>query len=245
MEGQWMTLDFNKAKLSASPFNIAMNEELDAAALQQEREERRPYLGASGIGSECLRAVQWGWQLDSEFPELTKRKFERGHMFEEITARAFAQAGFRMERGTERTAFSAFGGLFRGHADGIIIEAPEFLHTPCLWEHKAINSTGWKKLERDGLRKAYPQYYSQVSLYQAYLELDDNPAVFTAVNSDSCQILHLLMPFDAEEAQRSSDRAVSVIKAVQAGETLPRITTKWDDWRCMMCQHQVRCWSGE
>jgi hypothetical protein len=240
-----MTLDFNKAQLSASPFNIAMNEVLDTAALQQEREERRPYLGASGIGSECLRAVQWTWQLDSEFPATTQRKFKRGHMFEEITVRALAQAGFRMERATPRTAFSVFGGLFRGHADGIIFEAPAFLRVPCLWEHKAVGSTGWKKLEREGLRKAYPQYYSQVALYQAYLELDDNPAVFTAVNSDSCDILHLLVPFDAEEAQRSSDRAVNVIKAVQAGETLPRITTKPDDWRCNKCQHKVRCWSGE
>jgi hypothetical protein len=239
-----MTLDFNKAQLSASPFNIAMNKALDAAALQQEREERRPYLGASGIGSECLRAVQWSWQFDSEFPATTQRIFKRGHMFEEITIKAFHQAGFRMERGP-RAEFSVFGGLFRGHADGIIIKAPVSLLTPCLWEHKAVGSRGWNKLERDGIRKAYPQYYSQVSLYQAYLGLDENPAVFTAVNSDSCEILHLLVPFDAEEAQRSSDRAVNIIKAVQAGETLPRITTKPDDWRCKMCQHRVRCWSEE
>jgi hypothetical protein len=236
-------LDFNKANLSLTPLNIAMNEALDAAALLQEREERRTYLGASGIGSECLRKVAWDWQRDSTFPARIKRIFERGHMFEEITVKAFARAGFRMERGTPRTAFSAVGGLFRGHADGVILEAPAFLRTPCLFEHKALGSSGWKKIERDGLRKAYPQYYSQVALYQAYLGLDENPALFTAVNADTCDVIHLLIPFDAEEAQMASDRAVSVIKAVQAGELLPRVTTKPDDWRCRICPHQEFCWS--
>jgi hypothetical protein len=80
---------------------------MDAAALVEQREERRTYLGASGIGSECLRRVQYDWQCDSVHAARTKRIFSRGHMFEEITVKALGQAGFRMERGTAATAFSA------------------------------------------------------------------------------------------------------------------------------------------
>lgn len=241
-------LDLNRDNLSASSVNSAINALMDAAALVEHREERRTYLGASGIGSECLRRVQYDWQYDSVHAARTKRIFSRGHMFEEITVKALGQAGFRMERGTPATAFTAASDFFKGHADGIIIAGPSIpgMTYPCLFEHKALGSSGWKKIEKYGLRQAYPQYAMQVALYQAYLGLDENPALFSAVNSDSCEILHLLVPFDAELAQSSSDRAVSVIKATQAGELLPRITEKGpSDWRCKMCSHRERCWPAD
>src|SRR5262249_49157176 len=59
----------------------------------------------------------------------------------------------------ERLAFRAAGGLFRGHADGIITAGPELTGVgyPCLWEHKALGDKGWRALECDGLEKAYPR----------------------------------------------------------------------------------------
>lgn len=239
-------LDFNRENLAGETINTEINTLLDAAALSEQREERRTYLGASGIGSECLRRVQYDWQVDPVHPARTKRIFSRGHMFEEITVKALGQAGFRIERGTPATAFSAANDTFKGHCDGIIKAGPIVtgMAFPCLWEHKALGSSGWRKLEKDGLRKAYPQYYDQCQLYMAYLGLDENPALFTAVNADNCHILHIAIPFDPEAAQAASDRAVSVIKATQAGELLPRITEKGPtDWRCKMCSHSERCWA--
>src|SRR5262249_22691736 len=154
--------------------------------------------------------------------------FARGHAMEEITAKAMAAAGVRVERGTPRTGFSAVNGQFRGHCDGIILAAPLFLNVPALWEHKALKSTGWNKIAKDGVRKAYPQYYTQCQIYMAYLDLTDNPTLFTAVNADTCEIVHELVPFDAETAQRASDRAVAIIKAQQASETMPRVANSPD-----------------
>ena len=239
-------IDLNAANLSSTDISTAINNLMDDAALSEQRGERRTYLGASAIGSECLRKIQFDWMRDSVHPARTKRIFERGHMFEEITVKALHRAGFRMERGTQATKFTAADGMFKGHADGIFIDGPPVLVYPCLWEHKALGSSGWKKLEKHGLREAYPQYEMQVAIYQAYLGLDQNPALFTAVNSDTCEILHLLVPFDAEVAQAASDRAVAVIKATQAGEMLSRITDKGPtDWRCKICQHKDFCWSQE
>lgn len=238
-------INFNRANLSTADINTAINNALDYAALTEQREERRNYLGASGIGSECLRRVQYDWQCDSVYPARTKTIFARGHAFEEITVKAMAAAGFRMERGTPGTVFSAADGMFRGHADGKIITGPpiERLSYPCLWEHKALGASGWRKIEKDGLRKAYPQYFDQCQLYMAYLDLDQNPALFTATNADTCHRLHLLVPFDADAAQAASDRAVRVIQATLAHELLPRITEKGPtDWRCKMCSHSGRCW---
>lgn len=237
-------LNFNRANLSSTEINVLINKVLDEAFLMAEREARRTYLGASGIGSECLRKVQYDWQRDSKHPARIQRIFDRGHALEEITVRAFARAGIRMERGTPKTAFTMLDGLFRGHADGIILESPiPTLKTPCLWEHKALGRAGWSKLEKDGLRKAYPQYYDQCQLYMAYMALDEHPALFTAVNADNCEILHIDVPFDGTAAQAASDRAVLVIKATKAGELLPRIAKDSTNFHCKLCNHTAECWS--
>lgn len=238
-------LDFNRANLSASNVNSAINALLDNAALAEPKRRERGYLGASLVGDWCLRKIQYTWMCDSNHPARTKRIFARGHLFEEISAEALARAGFRMERGTPATAFEAVGGRFRGHADGIIIDGPAIggLGYPCLWEHKALGETGWNKLEKYGIEKAYPQYYAQVQVYLAYLGLDANPALFTAVNANTCEALHILVPFDAEAAQATSDRAVTVLKATEAGELLDRVADSKDNWRCKMCNHKERCWN--
>jgi hypothetical protein len=93
------------------------------------------------------------------------------------------------------------------------------------------------------LAMAYPQYAVQVALYQAYLGLWKTAAIFTAVNADTCERLHVLVPFDRALAQWHSDAAVRVINATHAGELLPRVTDKPNDWRCKMCGHRERCWS--
>jgi hypothetical protein len=80
-----------------------------------------------------------------------------------------------------------------------------------------------------------------VAIYQAYLDLV-NPALLSVVNADTCERLHFLVPFDAQVAQVTSDRAVAVIEATRAGELLPRITEDPEDWRCRMCSHRERCW---
>ena len=105
-----------------------------------------------------------------------------------------------------------------------------YLIYPLLWEHKAINAKNWRALERDGLEKTFPQYAAQVALYQAYLDIT-NPALFTALNADTCERLHFLVPFNAERAQLWSDRAVTSSKqrapasCCRAPTTIRRIGT--------------------
>jgi hypothetical protein len=237
-------LDFNNP--TATPLNDAINTALDAAALVEEREQHRDYLGASAIGSECLRKVQFDWTRESVFPARTKRIFNRGHASEEKIAGSLTVAGFMLERGTERCGFSAVDGNFRGHCDGIIHSGPviEGLEYPCLWENKCLGDSGWKKIEKYGLHAAYSVYFDQCQIYMGYLGLDENPALFTAENSNTCHLLALTVEFDATAAQAASDRAVAIIRATQAGELLPRITDKGpEDWRCKMCSHKDWCWS--
>ena len=234
-------LDFNRACLSDTPLNATINDAIERA--EPPEENTRQYLGASAIGSECLRKIQYDWVCDPVHPTQTRDIFRRGHLLEELSRQHLIRAGFRFAL-PEKLAFSAANGLFRGHADGVLTGGPELpgANYPAVWEHKALGEKGWRALERDGLEKAYPHYAAQVWIYQAYLDLTENPAIFTAMNANTCARLHLLVPFDAERAQAWSDRAVAVIDATRAGELLPRAYDDPQDWRCRMCGHQERCW---
>lgn len=233
-------LDLNRAILSARPLNQQINALIEAA--EPPGSNDRQYLGASSIGAECLRRVQYDWLCDPEFPARTRDIFERGHFFEGVSRRHLVAAGFKFAQ-SARLKFETAGGQFRGHADGILVAGPEVesLIYPAIWEHKALGAKSWRAIERDGLVGLYEVYAAQTATYQAYLDVT-NPALFTVLNADTCERLHFLVPFDARLAQAISDRAVAVIEATRAGELLPRITDDSDDWRCRMCSHRMRCW---
>jgi hypothetical protein len=234
-------LDFNKAHLALTPVNIALNALIEQA--EPRGENTRQYLGASSIGSECLRQIQYDWFCDPTYPARIRDIFNRGHFFEGVSRRRLEAIGFKFAPSWQ-LGFKILDGQFRGHADGLLIDGPDVpgLAYPCLWEHKALGEKGWKALERDGLAKAHPHYLAQVLTYQAYLNVADHPALFTASNANSCERLHLLVPFDPQLAQYWSDRASTVIEASRAGELLPRFTDDREDWCCKACQHRSRCW---
>jgi hypothetical protein len=155
----------------------------------------------------------------------------------------FSRAQFKFAP-DERLAFTALDGMLSGHADGIFTGGPKIsdITYPCLWEHKAINAKGWRSLDCDGLQKAYPQYAAQVALYQHFLGVEENPAIFSVINADNCERVHLLIPYDAGLARATIMRAETVIAATRAGELLPRFTGNPDNWRCRLCGHKERCW---
>jgi hypothetical protein len=236
-------MDFNRANLSIEPINGAINDAIERAAATA-AELPRPYLGASIVGHDCLRRIQFDWWCKPELAARTREIFDRGHYFEDRSRRHLMAAGFKFVP-PEALAFAATSGTLRGHADGIIIAGPELLGAypiyPLIWEHKCLNAKGWREVERDGLEKKHSHYLAQVSLYQAYLNIA-NPALFTITNADTCEWLHFFVPFNAERAQLWSDRAVNIIEATRAGELLPRAYDDPSDWRCRMCPHTERCW---
>jgi hypothetical protein len=94
-----------------------------------------------------------------------------------------------------------------------------------------------------GVRAAKPIYAAQIALYQAYLALNEAPALFTAINKDTCELWHELVPFDAALAQATSDKAVRILRACDAGELLPRHTADPEHFECGFCAWKTRCWA--
>jgi hypothetical protein len=137
--------------------------------------------------------------------------------------------------------FSAAGGRLRGHIDGVIVAGPDVgASWPVLWEHKAINAKSWNDLVKRGLRASKPLYYAQVQIYMAYMEVGHT--LFTALNKDSQALHHELVGADTREAQALSDKAVNILRAVDARELPPRVAAAADFYLCRLCPFARRCW---
>jgi len=237
-----VTLNLNRANVSLDPLNVVINDVIEQASLVKHASDKpRGYLGASLIGDECSRKIQFEWMTGSSFPARVHSIFSRGHYFEIESRQQLVDAGFVFAP-TEALGFVAANGLMAGHADGIIARVPANIElaTPSIWEHKALNAKNSRAVERDGLAKVFPRYAAQIALYQAFLNVT-NPALVTIVNADTCERLHFTVAFDARLAQEASDRAVNIIEATRAGELLPRFDPACEDFRCRMCSHRERC----
>ena len=250
-------LDYNHRPTIAERVNAAID-----AALIAEREATTPrtYLGASRLGHACERALQFefaGAPKDdgADFGGQTLRIFEIGHQLEDLAIRWLRAAGLDLytRKGNrpdgDQFGFSVAGGRIRGHVDGIVATAPAALglRTPALWECKTMNAKNWRACVKDGVTKSKPVYAAQIALYQAYMEasvpgISAAPTVFTAINKDTAEMHHELVPFDADLAQRMSDRGVRILQATDAGELLPRIATTPDFFECRFCPWAERCW---
>jgi hypothetical protein len=236
--------DFNQfLDLADCDTNKILNSALERITATQARAPR-PYLGASIVGDPCLRKVQFDWWVTPFLPARTRLIFDRGHAFEQLMRDRLSAIGFRFAS-TESLKFAAFGGLVEGHADGVVIHAPPlpglYLQTPCVWECKALNNKNFRALARDGLQKTFPKYAVQIALYQHYLG-KPNAALYTAINSDTCEYLHFPLSYDAALAQSAVTRIGEIIEATRKSELLPRAYASPDDWRCKICGHRGRCW---
>lgn len=247
-------LDFNHRPTIADSINALLD-----SALQEQRasQPERDYLGASRLGVPCARALQYEYlhtPKDEEFSGKTLRIFELGHAIEALALQWLRHTGFEIltkKQNGEAFGFAVAGGRIKGHVDGIITRAPESLNikTPAIWECKSLNNKSWRDTAKNGLRKSKPIYAVQVATYQAYMEgsvagISQNPALFTAINKDTAEIHHELVPFDAALAQEASDRAVTVLRASEAGDLLPRIAASSDYFECEYCPYHQRCWKA-
>ena len=232
--------------------NERLNALLDEAIVQENgKQAPRDYLGGSRLGHPCERALQFEYfhaipDPGKEFSGKTLRIFAVGHALEELAVKWIRRAGFDLrtrKRDGGQFGFETAGGRIRGHIDGVFCAGPEVIAYPALWECKTMNAKKWKECVTKGVAKSHPVYAAQVAVYQAYLDLTENPAIFTAINKDTQEIQFEAVPFDAHLAQSVSDKGARIIMACDAGELLPRIAQSPDYFECKYCPYTQRCWA--
>jgi hypothetical protein len=210
-------------------------------------QEKRDYLGASMLGDECVRKIQLQYiKHESDISAQNLRTFAIGHCLEDLIAEWIKLAGFDLRtrnENCEQFGFSVADGKLKGHVDGIIHAGPDFLKYPALWKCKTLNSKSWSDTAKRGVLVTKPLYYAQVQLYMAYMSLDENPCLFTALNKDTSELYNEMIPY-AETAQRYSDRAVQIIKASENNEKMPCVSNDSSFYKCKMCGFRDGCFGG-
>ncbi len=245
-EENLLDIDFNHSKTRGDRLSKLIDN-----ALTAHPEAPRDYLGASRLGHECARALQYEFfntpkDEGKGFTGQTLRIFQVGHVLEDMAAGWLRSAGFNLrtvDKDGRQFGFVTGGGKIKGHCDGVIVGGPEeFGPFPRLWECKTASAKKWKEFVKSKVKTANVTYYAQIQLYLAYLGLDQNPALFTVINKDDSSLYHEDIPFDASYAQEISDRAVRIIQCCLAGELLPREYPSQDCFICKFCPYSERCW---
>lgn len=209
----------------------------------------RDYLGASRLGEECVRALQYEFEGVPRRPlnARTHVIFQIGHAGEEMVAQLLRAAGFdlRTHRDDGRQfGFQTANGRIRGHIDGVLCGGPDECGPyPYLWENKWVGAKYWQAIIKNGVAQERSVYAGQIATYQAYMQLTEQPALFSFGNRDTGEIAFERVPFSARRAQECTDRGVQVIKASEAGERLPRPYADRDFFKCKMCEFREGCWN--
>jgi len=238
------------AILRPGDISDTINAHVDAAfSAKRAAEPERNYIGASAIGNDCLRAVQLQRMKiapDKQPAGKMLRIWETGHVFEATIADWLKLSGFVLDVVDPETqkqfTWRVMDDEGGGSVDGILRSGPANLAVPALWECKALKASSWSDLKKHGLHVSKPYYASQFAINQAYLELHENPGIFTALNKDTSELYHELVPFDQPLAQKASDDMVRVRDAIDGQYLLPRAYSSPEFFKCKMCDFKKSCW---
>ena len=199
-------------------------------------------LGASAVGGPCERALWFSFRhcCRPSFPGRMHRLFDRGDMEEPRIVADLQAIGCTVHEADESTGkqfrVEALGGHLSGYMDGAILGVPEAPKTWHVLEAKTHKAKSWRKLQREGVKKAEPKHYAQCMIYMHLTGM--KRALYVAVNKDTEELYTERVRYDAVEAEALIERARRVIFAQ---EPPPRISEKSDYFICRFCDAKDVC----
>ena len=235
---------------SSSQLSDRINGFVDKALVEKNKNEKpRNYLGGSRLGVECERSLQYEYfnttkGFDKNFTGKTLRIFQRGFWIEDAISEWIQNAGFDLKtesKDGKQFGFELLDGKVKGHCDGVLIAGPDDYKYPALWENKGTGAKAFNLVRKEGLKKAKPEYYAQIQMYQKHFQLTENPAFFSIVNMDSMEIHWELIEHDSAFADMLDAKAVRIIQACDAEELLPKQFNDSSYYICKWCSWQARC----
>ena len=203
-----------------------LEHELYEAALK-EVDKKRPYLGMSGIGKDCSRALWYGYRNYSpiHFDGRIKMLFRLGDIIEDEIIRVLNLAEYIVE-GSQMT-FSDFNGQFRGHCDGYI------KRIDAIFEAKSANTKKFKLFKKNGVKTTYEIYYDQCQCYMGYSE--KRRALLIVYHKDTSELYTEIIHFDPDRFNELKNKAYNIIT-----HNKPPVREE-DAFNCTYCDFRLVC----
>lgn len=224
-----------------------INEFYDDSTLKLLREkEPRGHLGASQIGSNCIRSVflnfRWIAGIKDHSPRLL-RLFERGKNEEKII-KDILEAGNCKIDSDYKHSFSDFDGHYGGECDGVLNIENTVLQeitneTRILLECKTTKDGQlFNKYRTNDLLSANFKYFVQVQTYLKELNLEY--CLFVVVNKNTDEVILKLIKKELKISDYASQIAKDIIYAKKVPDPLISGSNK-DHPECYTCDLNKQC----
>lgn len=202
----------------------------------QSRDDKRTrdYIGASGIGAECLRQIWYefkGFQAES-VPTKTRRTWAIGRHLEGLILNWLEEAGIEIAR-TWDDLVSEGMPYFKGHLDSVWIKKGKAF---AIIEIKTAKDASFNIFVKKGLKAWNPQYYAQIQSYMGMSGI--HSAYILVLNKDNSEIADELVTFD-EVFYQQLRRKAFLIANIEAAPSKINDSPLW--FQCKMCKYNKIC----
>lgn len=203
-------------------------------SLEKETQEKRLYIGASGIGGPCARAIWYGYKgYDKEFDIRTLLTFDIGKALERVIVKKLLMSGIEVVTAEETCALMTFKSKevpeFQGTLDGII-------NQDIVLEIKTAKNASFAVFKRDGLRRWSTNYFYQLQAYMGITGL--LKGVLLAINKDTSELHEEWVDFEPETYRNIVRKAQSI---VDCNEPPNRISNNSGFYICARCEFKKVC----
>lgn len=199
--------------------------------IKYEDDAPRGYIGASNIGSDCLRQIWYEYTNapSSEVSNKIRRTWAIGHRLEDFVIELLKLAGIQFED-YQIELSDHVQEYFRGHFDGLMVNPHAIL------EIKTAKDASFKLFVKDGCQKWNPRYYAQV---QAYMGMSGvHSAYILVLNKDNSDIHDEEVEFDPHFYMAIREKARLIHEAEIPP---PRINGSPLFYMCKMCRFRGVC----
>ena len=202
----------------------------------QSRDDKktRDYIGASTIGSDCLRQIWYEYKgvEATQVPTKTRRTWAIGKVLEGTILSWLEDAGLQIAR-TWFDLQAVNMPYFKGHLDSVWMKKDEAF---AIIEIKTAKDASYAIFVKKGLKVWQPQYYAQIQTYMGMSGI--HRAYILVLNKDTSDISDELVLFDETFYQSLVGKAFMIANAHAAP---PKVNGSPLWYQCKMCKFNKVC----
>lgn len=202
----------------------------------QSRDDRktRDYIGASAVGSDCLRQIWYEYKgvQATEVPTKMRRTWTIGRVLEGTILDWLTEAGLDITR-TWGDLVANDMPFFKGHLDSVWMKNGKPF---AILEIKTAKDASFVIFSSKGLMKWQPQYYAQIQTYMGMSGI--HRAYILVLNKDTSDISDELVLFDEVFYEKLRSKASMIANAHIAP---PKINGSPLWYQCKMCKFNKVC----
>jgi hypothetical protein len=197
-------------------------------------DEKRDYIGASSIGSDCLRQIWYQYQgVEGEaVATRVRRIWAVGKILEGLILDWLEDAGVEIAR-TWYDLQADDMPYFQGHVDSVWTKNGEPV---AIVEIKTAKDASFKIFDKKGVKVWNPQYYAQI---QSYMGMSGIFSTYIlALNKDNSDLSDEMVLFDEVFYEKLKQKAAMIHRATVEP---PRVNGSPLWFQCKMCRYNKVC----